>query len=295
MKCAGLGLLGLGATLIENPCNHVQISHTSKEKQEQLVQKPKTSSLEELAREGLPQEFKKMGFKVGDYVNRNSDKEIIILAENHITADIEAQAKFIKYLTNKHGIDSLGIESCTGISPNINFPVPSKKHGGFSWKLEDTPEEKIEKIERYFSKYNVNIPIYGIEDSSLLKLVNALSLNRNSKKQELSRVLSKLKLPEGFNEADLKFNKDGTLDWGDANTRYWYSARSKAFAKEIKNYMELKSRTGAIIVGTLHADVPYELGYSKEMKTIQNHLPYSYLVVHCGPGADPREKRISQR
>lgn len=293
LRTAALGILGTTLLLGADNLAKKPYETASSETLEQIEPKTKQkSSLEELAKTGLPQEFREMGFTVGDYVNRGTDKEVIILAENHMTANRENQVKFVKYLTEKCGVSSLGIESCTGQDTKISFPVQSdNSYKGFSLDFADSPEEKLAKIQKGFSDYKVSIPIYGIENDSLLKLVNILSLNRDKKRPELIRIIQNQKISENFRESDLQFNPNETLNWQNVNIKYWYNARNKTFGKEIQKYMEKnKSKVSAIIVGTLHADVPYELGYPKELDTLQEHLPYSNLVVYCGPGANPRQE-----
>ncbi len=79
---------------------------------QQTVKKP---SLEELARQGLPQEFREMGFTMGEYVNRDSDRELIIIGENHKAKDLKKKEReFINFLIEKYQADSLGLEGFWG-------------------------------------------------------------------------------------------------------------------------------------------------------------------------------------
>lgn len=249
-----------------------QAQERVQEKQVQTVQKPKVqkiSSLETLAKQGLPQEFKDMGFTLGDYVNKGTEKEIIIITDNHHYADPhradklrEKQARLIRHLAEKHHADSIGLEKLSGTGPNLY-----------------NPDEKVTKLYEKFSALinnrGINLPFYGIEDKPLLELEEFLGDNYFRKKERVIQELKKTKgLPENI-ESELCFDSNNKLDFGNW-IKFSISERSKSFGKNITAHLKnTSSKRTIVIFGGAHSYAPIT-----GLKRVQEYIPYSNLTIH---------------
>ncbi|MEN9626634.1 MAG: hypothetical protein RL557_962 [archaeon] len=282
------GSIGLvGAALLE--------STDTKPKKISTIKGPSysTQRLETLAEKGLPEEFRQAGFTLGDYVKRDSNKELLILAEDHGTVDRNMQARLLKHLVTNYGIDSLGVEGLATDSKGLFFPVEKKDTHEFRFAyVGDVPNERIDSLCEQFSKHHVDIPRYGIEDAALHMLINYLTVASDLKKPAFLTGLSKLpELPKQLRESDIPFDAEGNLLKTDAEIRFTANARNRAFAENI-----ISKDLNAIICGATHADVSDHVSYKNKLTVLQDHLHHSYLIVYCQESLKKgRENRIAQR
>ena len=158
-------LLGLGAVLAGT-----NIPITTKEIPKSVRIEKKSGTLEDLARNGLPQELLDIGFKVGTYTNKRTEKEIIILAENsHGSKEIlEKKKELFLYLGKNYGTESIGLEGYAGEYPNIK----SDNGIGSPWNDED-----LNDLRSFLVNNKIDLTYYGLENHDVSKLLGIDSFN----------------------------------------------------------------------------------------------------------------------
>lgn len=306
------GKVLLGITLL-TPLN----SYSAEPSQTSPVQQSK-SNLEELAKTGLPKEFKEMGFTIGDYVKRNSDKELIILAENHLADGVKRkEEKIIQFLIEKHKADSLGLEGCSGEYPDVKSPIMIDIFARWSAKeylgknkipLYGLSTYQIMNNEiRIESTTNFLLGKYTYDKArTLLEKVNSTEFENDkflggksiftdpTKIQEVMKNLNETQLPEDIKKVYLKcikadkIEKQEILEILRFQDKFTLEERTRDFAKNIKYFAEKNnSKKGIIIIGSahVHSDIV-------KMKNLQDFLPYSYLLIYT-PGIDKEKTEKS--
>ena len=240
----------------------------------------KESSLEELAKTGLPQKFRDMGFRLGEYVDKETEKEIIIIAENHGSEGLlEKKKELILYLTKNQGVNSLGLEGFTGEDPDLKPSLSIGSH----WN-----EDHFHTIRNYLLDNNAQVTIYGLENHDLLELLDSADrgIFGGPSREDLQKKTATLShLPEGIPITGLFYDENGMRD--EVKNLYGIDLkiRTREFAKNAVSHLEKNnSRRGAVIVGAWHADFPLQ-----EIGTMLNYIPYSSLIIY---GPDVTEEAL---
>jgi hypothetical protein len=269
LTIATLGLLGLGAVL--GGTNLSNTESNSIDNPSQVSQVQRKSTLEQLAKNGLPQEFKDMGFTVGEYVNRGTDKEVIILTENHDTKDLlKNKKKILKYLAKNYGVDSIGFESVS---------TDDKA----SYTLDERVSRDTDEIVEDLNKDHLNIKFFGIEDNSILQYLKYSKLwdprSTSPSDEDIRGFLKKYPLPKNCPPEGIYYElgKPDRL-----KSFYGFLIRDRNIGISESTPMLLKqynSRIAVIILGANHVNFPI-----KEIRNIQDNLPFSYLIIN-GPEA----------
>ncbi len=278
---------------------------------------PKTKpALETLAKQGLPEEFKRMGFTLGEYAKRDSDREIIILAEKHDAKNLDVKKrKIIKFLINEYKADSVGAETLsgehayekTGFSPltwfnNIErdiFLSGNKKTFAYGLSSPQVREDTInlDSIEHLLLS---NIHDYNFAKKTLEELktkdltkkdiiqdiLNELKKYKPFKKaQEKDKAIEKIKklgfLPEDIKELCLRCIREEKVEDNDF-LKFWGYNWNYVFDFRNKDFAEnikkylTDSCIGIINVGSAHTQTDI-IGITN----LQDLIPYSYLIVYC--------------
>ena len=271
LKAVAGSLLGLSALLgVNNLANRPYEQPVSAES---VVKEEKTSSLEELARTGLPEEFQKMGFTMGPYVKRDSSKEIIIIAEKqHDSKDLLKKKKeLILYLVKNHGVDSVGMEGFSGEYPKLE---------GNNCMISPWDEEYVKSLRDPLVEKGLKVNFYGIENRDLTKLLDEASANIFTgcpTKGEVEKVAASLSdLPKGLPKTGIFYKTDGKRDTFKNNYGITLKIRSREFGKNINNALTDSKKT-AVIVGGAHSCMPLS-----EIGNMQDYFQYSYMIIY-GP------------
>ena len=273
LKAVAGSLLGLSALLgVNNLANRPYEQPVSAES---VVKEEKTSSLEELARTGLPEEFQKMGFTMGPYVKRDSSKEIIIIAEKqHDSKDLLKKKKeLILYLAKNHGVDSVGMEGFSGEYPRLE---------NSDCIINPWDEEYVKSLRDPLVEKGLKVNFYGMENKDLTTLLDESAANIFSgypTKEEVRKTTASLKnLPKEIPETGIFYKSNGERDKFRNDYGIRFKLRSKEFARNISKYTQKEnSRKSVIVVGAAHACMPLQ-----EVGNMQDDFPYSYMVIY-GP------------
>ncbi|MDP2925678.1 MAG: hypothetical protein Q8N99_04875 [Nanoarchaeota archaeon] len=303
--CRGLASLVLSGAVLLNP------GYSAEQERVETTQLP---SLTRLVKEGLPKEFKELGFNLSVYTPKKSDSDVIIIGEHHD----DNSTKLIEYLINEYGIDSIGLDSFWGEFKDYENRVYYEEVFGKDLipklgkinedenkdklTIKDTLEKLYPDIDRISKDHNLNL--YGIEDKDLLlkNYFNAYliylirKIGDNPKKYDdidnikryeelyhifrcrfpdLGNIKKGITLRQYVEEyKNDRFSRD--KEFNSIVLDSLIKERNKLFAENIERYMRrFKSKRSLVITGFNHTDMIPLSGYDN----IQKLILYTSLVI----------------
>ncbi len=237
-------------------------------------------SLEELTKTGLPKELQDMGFTLGDYANRGTEKQVIILTELPTKNTLEKielykkQSELVSYLTKLYGLDSLALDLCSGEYPELYYImdrdgiINAKDLVGFCYKKD------------------IKIPVFGLDSKPILKLEELVygAFIRGLRKEDVLERLREIEGLSGNIISRIGFNQDGRVDIVGVEKDIFVRERNRLFSERTEKYTTEKGlRKTLAIVKSWHVYSQYP-----NAKNFQEYLPCSYLIMHS-PGATKKD------
>ncbi len=268
------------------------------------VRKPDFQNLDE---EHLPQEFSKMGFQIGKYNDKKTDRQLLIIGEDHeVVGTQKDESKFIDFLIDHYDADSLGLEGLCGPPTSTIDEQTTKDFAEYSKGL-DPDVIGIESFSQSaFLKYvkQASIPCYGIEDRNLqfkaVTLVTFMTALAIVQKKlfdfhiPYSKIANIEKIERFVDDVRKKFPEEGfppgTLmelinsrplrkDVEDFSRKVAYNLidlRNSACGININKYLqELNSKRGILVIGLFHVKHPYN------RTNIQEYISVSSRIVEA--------------
>ncbi len=250
-------------------------------------------------------------------MTEKTEREVVIITDDHSNKFLKEDSRLIKFLREEYGSDSLGLEAFWNeikdgdysfgndlFIKNLELKKVLINEGLWKilWKIYcNNNEIKIEELTFRnalpdLATYIKLMPIYGIEDKEILELHmigKEISRLPNNKNDYLTLLLNECReiakrrtdLPETGLYFGTEHKKEGvpypkTLELKNL-LEIDLRLRNNVFVRNMEKYMEkYDSKRGIVIVGAFHAfnSIPKEL-YSPEIKSLQELLPYSCLVI----------------
>jgi len=135
-------------------------------------------SFKELAARGLPKEFSDLGFRIGEYKNKNTEREVLVIGEHHNESSLDKERVFIDFLVKEFGVQCMLFEGSYGQNSRSN---------DYSHAINEYVGDKLSKkyeftdfkfyfagIEDHFLQKG--IPCFGLEDKILRIRVDMLKI-----------------------------------------------------------------------------------------------------------------------
>jgi len=137
---------------------------------------PPKKSFRELAANGLPKEISDLGFRIGEYKNKNTEREILIIGEHHNESTLDKERVFIDFLAKEFGVQCMLFEGSYGQNSRSNDYSQA-----FNEYVGDNLSKKYSftDFKFYFATIEDHvlqngIPCFGLEDKILRTRMDTL-------------------------------------------------------------------------------------------------------------------------